>query len=170
MRNEVIALEYKTGRDAAKEWGYAPDYVGVLLRAGKVPGAVKSGAGGMPWLIPEWVRRGDLGDSAVVAPWNVISATPLPEAKFVNSLLGINSTDLKGLLLRGLTALRSRHRYVLIRRYGLDGFTAASLAELSQIMGVSRLRVLNLQREAERSVRKVVGRELRTLLCQGGAG
>ena len=46
--------------------------------------------------------------------------------------------------------LPERHRYVLIRRYGLDDHDVATLAQLSEELGISRERVRQLQREAER--------------------
>jgi RNA polymerase primary sigma factor len=49
--------------------------------------------------------------------------------------------------------LPERQRYVLVRRYGLDEAEAATLAELSEELGVSRERVRQLQREAERMLK-----------------
>ena len=49
--------------------------------------------------------------------------------------------------------LPERQRYVLVRRYGLDAQDAATLAELSDELGVSRERVRQLQREAERMLK-----------------
>ena len=49
--------------------------------------------------------------------------------------------------------LPERHRYVLVRRYGLDDQESATLAELSEELKVSRERVRQLQREAERMLR-----------------
>ena len=49
--------------------------------------------------------------------------------------------------------LPERQRYVLVRRYGLDENDAATLAELSDELGVSRERVRQLQREAERMLK-----------------
>jgi RNA polymerase primary sigma factor len=49
--------------------------------------------------------------------------------------------------------LPERHRYVLVRRYGLDDKKPATLAELSEELGISRERVRQLQREAERMLR-----------------
>jgi RNA polymerase primary sigma factor len=49
--------------------------------------------------------------------------------------------------------LPERQRYVLVRRYGLDEKDAATLAELSDELGVSRERVRQLQREAERMLK-----------------
>ena len=46
--------------------------------------------------------------------------------------------------------LPERHRYVLIKRYGLGDQETATLAQLSEELGISRERVRQLQREAER--------------------
>src|SRR5215207_1323606 len=46
--------------------------------------------------------------------------------------------------------LPERHRYVLLRRYGLGDRDVATLAELSDELDISRERVRQLQREAER--------------------
>jgi RNA polymerase primary sigma factor len=46
--------------------------------------------------------------------------------------------------------LPERHRRVLVRRYGLDDRDTATLAELSDELDISRERVRQLQREAER--------------------
>ena len=46
--------------------------------------------------------------------------------------------------------LPERHRYVLVRRYGLDDRDVATLAKLSDELDISRERVRQLQREAER--------------------
>jgi RNA polymerase primary sigma factor len=46
--------------------------------------------------------------------------------------------------------LPERHRYVLVRRYGLGEEETATLAQLSDELGISRERVRQLQREAER--------------------
>jgi RNA polymerase primary sigma factor len=49
--------------------------------------------------------------------------------------------------------LPERHRHVLVRRYGLDDRDPATLAQLSEELAVSRERVRQLQREAERMLR-----------------
>ena len=49
--------------------------------------------------------------------------------------------------------LPERQRYVLVRRYGLDERDPATLAELSDEVGVSRERIRQLQREAERMLK-----------------
>ncbi len=50
-------------------------------------------------------------------------------------------------------------RYILVRRYGLDGEGAATLAELARELHISRERVRQMQRQAERI--------LRNGLCKG---
>jgi RNA polymerase primary sigma factor len=52
-------------------------------------------------------------------------------------------------LMESVERLPERQRRVLIRRYGLDGEEPATLAELSEELGVSRERVRQLQRESE---------------------
>jgi RNA polymerase primary sigma factor len=53
---------------------------------------------------------------------------------------------------QAIERLPERHRYVLRRRYGLDDRDTATLAELSDELDISRERVRQLQREAERSL------------------
>ena len=53
-------------------------------------------------------------------------------------------------LKEAIERLPERHKLVLIRRYGLDARDSATLAELSEDLGISRERVRQLQREAER--------------------
>src|SRR3712207_864007 len=52
-----------------------------------------------------------------------------------------------------IEGLPERHRDVLVRRYGLEDQKPATLAELSEELKVSRERVRQLQREAERMFR-----------------
>jgi RNA polymerase primary sigma factor len=59
----------------------------------------------------------------------------------------------KTLLFEALARLPERARHVLVRRHGLDGREPATLRELSEELGVSRERVRQLQREAERRLR-----------------
>jgi RNA polymerase primary sigma factor len=51
---------------------------------------------------------------------------------------------------QAIERLPERHRYVLVRRYGLGDRDTATLAELSDELDISRERVRQLQREAER--------------------
>jgi RNA polymerase primary sigma factor len=57
-------------------------------------------------------------------------------------------------LLQAIERLPERHRYVLLRRYGLDDGDVSTLAQLSDELGISRERVRQLQREAERMLAK----------------
>ena len=56
-------------------------------------------------------------------------------------------------LMESVERLPQRQRRVLVRRYGLDGEKPATLADLSEELKVSRERVRQLQREAERVLR-----------------
>ena len=56
-------------------------------------------------------------------------------------------------LKEAIERLPDRARYVLVRRYGLDDQEPATLAELSEELGVSRERIRQLQREAERMLK-----------------
>jgi RNA polymerase primary sigma factor len=76
-------------------------------------------------------------------------------------------SDTVGAVMRGMETewlreamgtLPERHRHVLLRRYGLDDREPATLAVLSEELGVSRERIRQLQREAER------------MLASGGSG
>src|SRR5215211_6282010 len=55
-----------------------------------------------------------------------------------------------GSLKEAVKRLPERHRHVLVRRYGLGDRDTATLAQLSDELGISRERVRQLQREAER--------------------
>src|ERR687894_75673 len=55
---------------------------------------------------------------------------------------------------RALERLPERQRHVLIKRYGLGDNETATLAQLSDELGVSRERVRQLQREAEQTLRR----------------
>ena len=52
-----------------------------------------------------------------------------------------------------VSRLPERHRRVLIKRYGLDEEETATLAQLAEELGVSKERIRQLQREAERMLR-----------------
>jgi RNA polymerase primary sigma factor len=56
-------------------------------------------------------------------------------------------------LIESVERLPERERRVLVRRYGLDGEKAATLADLSEELAVSRERVRQLQYEAEQILR-----------------
>jgi RNA polymerase primary sigma factor len=52
--------------------------------------------------------------------------------------------------------LPERHRHVLVRRHGLDGYETATLAELADGLGFSRERVRQIQRQAERMLARML--------------
>jgi RNA polymerase primary sigma factor len=56
-------------------------------------------------------------------------------------------------LMESVARLPERQHRVLVRRYGLDGEKPATLADLSEELGVSRERIRQLQRETERVLR-----------------
>src|SRR5215213_1761257 len=56
-------------------------------------------------------------------------------------------------LLQSVERLPERQRRLLVRRYGLDGEEPATLANLSEELGVSRERIRQLRREAEGMLR-----------------
>jgi RNA polymerase primary sigma factor len=58
-----------------------------------------------------------------------------------------------GWLGEAMSRLPERHRRVLIKRYGLDEEETATLAQLADELGVSKERIRQLQREAERMLR-----------------
>jgi RNA polymerase primary sigma factor len=59
----------------------------------------------------------------------------------------------KGLLRESIEGMSDRERRVLVRRYGLDDREPATLAEVGAELGVTRERVRQLQRKAERQLR-----------------
>ncbi len=61
----------------------------------------------------------------------------------------INDLETAGLE-EAIGRLPERHRLVLVRRYGLGDEGAATLSQLSDELGISRERVRQIQREAER--------------------
>jgi RNA polymerase primary sigma factor len=61
----------------------------------------------------------------------------------------MESTQLRA----AIEGLPERHRRVLVGRYGLDGQKPATLAELSEELEISRERVRQIQREAERMLK-----------------
>src|SRR5829696_3194695 len=58
-----------------------------------------------------------------------------------------------GWLGEAISRLPERHRHVLIKRYGLDDEETATLAQLADELKVSKERIRQLQREAERMLR-----------------
>ncbi|MCA1729439.1 MAG: RNA polymerase sigma factor RpoD/SigA [Actinobacteria bacterium] len=54
---------------------------------------------------------------------------------------------------KAVKGLPERERYVLVRRYGLDGREPALVSELAEELGISREYVRTLQKQAERVIR-----------------
>src|SRR5215208_980214 len=78
----------------------------------------------------------------------------LVEDKRESGMIGEVMRDLETRrLMESVERLPERQRRVLIRRYGLDGEKPATLADLSEELAVSRERIRQLQREAERALR-----------------
>jgi RNA polymerase primary sigma factor len=72
-------------------------------------------------------------------------ASEVPEAV----IRDMENTRLK----ESMGEMSARERHILVRRYGLDDREPATLAELSDKLGVTRERVRQLQRNAERRLR-----------------
>jgi RNA polymerase primary sigma factor len=68
-------------------------------------------------------------------------------------------------LKESIAEMPARERHVLVRRYGLDDRAPATLAELSNELGVTRERVRQLQRNAEQCLRGRLASER----CRRGA-
>jgi RNA polymerase primary sigma factor len=64
-------------------------------------------------------------------------------------------------LFEAVGRLPERHRHVLVRRYGLDDRDTATLAQLSDELGVCKERIRHIQREAEWALRTGVTRRVR---------
>jgi RNA polymerase primary sigma factor len=63
-------------------------------------------------------------------------------------------------LRRAVEDLPQRERYVLVRRYGLDGSEPASLARLAEKLGISRDRIRDLQKRAEWALKSKKSEEI----------
>jgi RNA polymerase primary sigma factor len=73
------------------------------------------------------------------------------EDEGASEVAGVVIGDMEmGWLAEAMEGLPERHRHVLIKRYGLGDEETATLARLSDELGISRERVRQLQREAER--------------------
>lgn len=59
-------------------------------------------------------------------------------------------------LLKAMESLPETSRYVLVRRYGLDADKKSTLKEIGAELGISRERVRQIQREAERALGKLL--------------
>jgi RNA polymerase nonessential primary-like sigma factor len=67
----------------------------------------------------------------------------------------IYDAELEALVQRWLDALPSKHRFVIIHRYGLRGILPCTLEELADQMGLTRERVRQIQIESLRRLRRM---------------
>jgi RNA polymerase primary sigma factor len=131
-------------------------------------------------LLAEFEREPADGEVAELLGWGVQEVRDvkdaMPDATSLNRTLGSEgdgsevgelvedegASDTPGEVLRGIEAaqlgeaigrLPERHRHVLVKRYGLDEGEPETLAKLSEELGVSRERIRQLQREAERMLK-----------------
>jgi RNA polymerase primary sigma factor len=77
-----------------------------------------------------------------------LTMSAMPDATSLDQ--PVSSEDTASQLKEAIERLPDRARYVLVRRYGLDDREPATLAELGDELDISRERVRQLQREAER--------------------
>ncbi len=78
----------------------------------------------------------------------------LVEDEWVSDTPAIVMREIETAQLReAIKELPGRTRHVLVRRYGLEGLQPATLAELSDELGISRERVRQIQREAVQALR-----------------
>ena len=74
-------------------------------------------------------------------------------------------------LKESMAEMSARERHVLVRRYGLDDLEPATLAELSNELGVTRERVRQVQHNAERRLRgRLVSERCRRDISRQSAG
>jgi len=117
--------------DIAEKIGERPDRLAELIRGVKSLKAVSLDASvGRP----EFGREGSLGETIEAAQ----EARP-----------DLSTAEMETLL----QPLRPKQRYIVLRRYGLDGQPAATLQEISRRLGLSRERVRQLQADAIRRLR-----------------
>jgi RNA polymerase primary sigma factor len=116
-------------------------------------------AGGLEWAVEE-VRevRGAMPDATSLE--QPISSSEESASELGDFIEDEGASDTPETVMREMESaglyeaierLPERHRHVLVRRYGLEDDTA-TLAELSEELGISRERVRQLQREAERMI------------------
>ena len=123
-----------TDVELAGELGW--DVVEVKLVKGAVPDATSLNRP----LLPD-------GDGAELGELIEDARAPDPAGEAIQGLAMARFEEAVG-------GLPERHRYVLVRRYGLDDGDTATLAKLSGELGVSRERVRQIQREAEQILRE----------------
>ena len=118
-------------------------------------------AGRLGWEVDEVIDVKDVSQDMRSLNETVISGSG--DFKLADLVSDERSSDLAGAVVRSVEtdqlleavgALPSRSRYVLARRYGLDHLAAASIGELSEELSISRKKILRIQEEAERSLKR----------------
>jgi len=133
VRRATEELRQETRRepkiaDIAERIGERPERLAELLRGVRTikAASLDSSAGRA-----DYGREGSLGET-LEAPREVRADLDASEVE------------------RLLSPLRPKQRYIILRRYGLDGQPAATLQEISRTLGLSRERVRQLQADAIR--------------------
>lgn len=86
-------------------------------------------------------------DEVTLASFIPDEKTPTPEEEFCNK-------EIKILLNKMLKNLKQKEQSVIIMRYGLDGEEPMSLSEIGTLMGYSRERIRQIEKNALESLRK----------------
>lgn len=86
-------------------------------------------------------------DEVTLASFIPDEKTPTPEEEFCNKETNI-------LLNKMLKNLKHKEQAVIIMRYGLDGEEPVSLSEIGTLMGYSRERIRQIEKNALESLRK----------------
>ncbi|PLS86375.1 MAG: RNA polymerase subunit sigma-28 [Actinobacteria bacterium] len=118
-------------------------------------------AGRLGWEVDEVIDVKDVSQDARSLNETVISGSG--DFKLADLVSDERSSDLADAVVRSVETdqlleavgtLPRRSRYVLVRRYGLGHLAAASIGELSEELSISRKKVLRIQEEAERSLKR----------------
>ena len=121
-----------TNEEIAAEVGITPERVGELLELVAHPVSLETPVGDGESMDADLIE-----DERADAPERVIA-----------------ETHRDGELEAALARLEPRMRYVLERRYGLDGHTSQTLEELGADLGITRERVRQLENKALRELRE----------------
>lgn len=112
----------------------------------------------IPWLfkeksIDDFVdREGETRLSALLA-----------DEDSVNQEDSLYQKELVGILRQALVTLPERERTILRRRFGITGEDEMTLEEIGKILGLSRERVRQLERDAKIKLREMLGERKREL-------
>jgi RNA polymerase nonessential primary-like sigma factor len=82
----------------------------------------------------------------------------IPDEANLTPDLHLEQTQIEGCIRDWLTQLSEKHRWVIERRYGLNGHEVATLEQLAEGMHLTRERVRQIQVEALQSLRRLIQR------------